>query len=60
VAAATNRDSDIGVSAGRVVDAVREVAAALFFSESTVKTHVARVLSKLELRDRARALVLAY
>jgi DNA-binding NarL/FixJ family response regulator len=37
-----------------------ELAAHFHLSEATVKTHVARILSKLQLRDRAQAVVLAY
>jgi DNA-binding NarL/FixJ family response regulator len=37
-----------------------EVGASLFISEATVKTHVARVLAKLSLRDRLQAVVYAY
>jgi len=54
---------------GRELDVLRsmakghsnsEVAADLFLSETTVKTHVARILQKLGARDRLQAVVTAY
>ncbi len=38
----------------------REVAAALVIEETTVKTHVKRVLAKLDLRNRVQAVIYAY
>ena len=37
-----------------------EIASALFLTEATIKTHLTHILTKLDLRDRVQAVVLAY
>jgi DNA-binding NarL/FixJ family response regulator len=37
-----------------------EVAATLYISDGTIKTHVSHILTKLALRDRMQAVVFAY
>jgi DNA-binding NarL/FixJ family response regulator len=59
LASLTEREQEVLTLLGRGL-ANQEIAERLFLSMATVKTHVNRVFSKLRLRDRAQAVVLAY
>ena len=59
LAGLTPRERDVLAHVGRGATNA-EVAAALAISEATVKSHLGRVLTKLDLRDRAAAIVFAH
>ncbi|HZU57416.1 MAG TPA: response regulator transcription factor [Actinocrinis sp.] len=59
LSALTQREAEVLQQLGRGLSNA-ELATQFHLSEATVKTHVARILAKLQLRDRAQAVVVAY
>lgn len=65
----TSKPAALGELSDRELDVLKlvarglsnaEIAGALFLSEATIRTHVSRILAKLDVRDRTQAAVLAY